>query len=66
MEVKSRRVGGSTYQVPVEVDKKRAQSLAIRWMIRFARNKSGSSFINRLSKELMDVIIILVLLLKKR
>ncbi|MAH81170.1 MAG: 30S ribosomal protein S7 [Rickettsiales bacterium] len=54
MEVKSRRVGGSTYQVPVEVEKRRAQSLAIRWVIGFARDKSGSAFIDRLSKELLD------------
>lgn len=54
MEVKSRRVGGSTYQVPVEVDKNRAESLAIRWLIGYARQKSGSSFIDRLSKELID------------
>ena len=54
MEVKSRRVGGSTYQVPIEVEKRRAQSLAIRWVIGYARDKSGSSFIDRLSKELLD------------
>ena len=54
MEVKSRRVGGSTYQVPIEVEKRRSQSLAIRWLIQFARNKSGSSFINLFSKELID------------
>ncbi len=54
MEVKSRRVGGSTYQVPIEVDKNRAESLAIRWLIGYARQKSGSSFIDRLSKELID------------
>ena len=54
MEVKSRRVGGSTYQVPVEVANKRAQSLAIRWIVGFARDKSGTSFIDRLTKELLD------------
>ena len=54
MEVKSRRVGGSTYQVPIEVDKSRGLGLAMRWIIDFARNKSGSAFYERLSNELTD------------
>tara|TARA_A100001015_G_scaffold317944_1_gene436298 strand:+ start:1199 stop:1669 length:471 start_codon:yes stop_codon:yes gene_type:complete len=54
MEVKSRRVGGSTYQVPVEVEKKRSYTLAMKWIIDFSRNKSGSSFIEILSSELID------------
>ncbi len=54
MEVKSRRVGGSTYQVPVEVEKHRGYSLAIRWIIHFARQKKGVSFPKALSSELID------------
>ena len=54
MEVKSRRVGGSTYQVTVEVMKKRGYTLAMKWIIQFARNKSGTSFPNSLSSELID------------
>ena len=54
MEVKSRRVGGSTYQVPVEVEKRRSYTLAMKWIINFSRNKSGSSFHEILSSELID------------
>jgi small subunit ribosomal protein S7 len=54
MEVKSRRVGGATYQVPVEVDSDRAQSLALRWIIGFSRGKSGKDMQTRLADELMD------------
>ena len=54
MEVKSRRVGGSTYQVPIEVPTLRAQSLAMRWIIKYAREKKGRSFVDSLSKELLD------------
>ena len=54
MEVKSRRVGGSTYQVPVEVSQNRAQILAIRWLVKFAREKKGRSFVESLTKELID------------
>ncbi len=54
MEVKSRRVGGATYQVPVEVRPERAQSLAIKWIINYARERSGKSMAEKLAAELLD------------
>ncbi len=54
LEVKSRRVGGATYQVPVEVRNDRRQALAIRWLIDAARNRSEKTMVERLSNELMD------------
>ena len=54
VEVKSRRVGGATYQVPVEVRPERRQALAIRWIIQAARDRSGHSMREKLSAELMD------------
>ncbi len=54
LEVKSRRVGGATYQVPVEVRTLRQQSLAIRWIIEAARNRNERTMIQRLANELMD------------
>lgn len=51
VEVKSRRVGGATYQVPVEVRSERRNALAIRWMISFARNRSEKSFAEKLAAE---------------
>lgn len=54
MEVKSRRVGGATYQVPIEVRPARQQALAIRWIISFARKRSERTMIERLAYELMD------------
>ena len=54
VEVKSRRVGGSNYQVPVEVHPSRRQALAFRWLIEFARKRPGKSMKERLSAELMD------------
>ena len=54
IEVRSRRVGGATYQVPVEVRDVRAQALAIRWLITAARNRSEHTMAARLSGELMD------------
>ena len=54
LEVRSRRVGGATYQVPVEVRTDRAQALAIRWIIIAARARSESTMVDRLSAELMD------------
>ena len=54
VEVKSRRVGGATYQVPVEVRADRAQALAIRWLINAARARSENTMTERLSGELMD------------
>ena len=54
VEVRSRRVGGATYQVPVEVRPERAQALAIRWLITAARARSEKTMAARLSGELMD------------
>ena len=54
IEVRSRRVGGATYQVPVEVRTELAQALAIRWLITAARNRSEHTMSARLSGELMD------------
>ncbi|MBS0505730.1 30S ribosomal protein S7 [Sphingomonas tabacisoli] len=54
IEVRSRRVGGATYQVPVEVRAERAQALAIRWLISAARARSEKTMSARLSGELMD------------
>jgi len=54
VEVRSRRVGGATYQVPVEVRPERAQALAIRWVISAARGRSETTMAARLSGELMD------------
>ena len=54
IEVRSRRVGGATYQVPVEVRPERAQALAIRWLITAARNRSETTMAARLSAELLD------------
>ncbi|TXH38353.1 MAG: 30S ribosomal protein S7 [Rhodospirillaceae bacterium] len=54
LEVRSRRVGGATYQVPVEVRPDRAQALAIRWIINTARGRSEQTMTDRLSAELLD------------
>ena len=53
LEVKSRRVGGATYQVPIEVRPERRNALAIRWLIGFARNRGEKSMAERLASELM-------------
>ena len=54
IEVRSRRVGGATYQVPVEVRMERRQALAIRWIITAARGRNDKTMVERLSAELMD------------
>lgn len=54
VEVRSRRVGGATYQVPVEVRATRAQALAIRWIIDMARKRNENTMVERLAGELMD------------
>src|SRR5210317_1127 len=54
LEVRSRRVGGATYQVPVEVRSERSQALAIRWIIGAARGRSEKTMVQRLSGELLD------------
>jgi small subunit ribosomal protein S7 len=54
LEVKPKRVGGATYQVPVEIRHDRRQALARRWIIRYARGRGGKSMADRLAAELMD------------
>jgi small subunit ribosomal protein S7 len=54
LEVRSRRVGGATYQVPVEVPSRRARTLAVRWLVGFARARREKSMAQRLANELMD------------
>jgi small subunit ribosomal protein S7 len=54
VEVRSRRVGGQTYQVPVEVNPLRKRSLTLRWLITFARKRSGKSMVDKLTAELLD------------
>ena len=54
VEVRSRRVGGATYQVPVEVSSRRKQALAIRWLIDAARKRNEKSMIDRLANEFLD------------
>ncbi len=56
VEVKSRRVGGATYQVPVEVSERRQQSLAVRWLVEFARKRSEYTMAERLGNEMADAI----------
>jgi small subunit ribosomal protein S7 len=54
LEVKTRRVGGANYQVPVEVNPFRRQSLAIRWLLLYARTRSGRTMTDKLAEELLD------------
>jgi small subunit ribosomal protein S7 len=54
LEVRSRRVGGATYQVPVEVQPRRARTLAVRWLVEFARARREKSMPDRLAGELLD------------
>jgi small subunit ribosomal protein S7 len=54
LEVKSRRVGGATYQVPVEVPPRRARTLAVRWLVGFARQRREKTMSQRLANELLD------------
>jgi small subunit ribosomal protein S7 len=54
LEVKSRRVGGATYQVPVEVPPRRARTLAVRWLVQFARARREKSMADRLANEILD------------
>lgn len=54
VEVKARRVGGATYQVPMEVRSDRGIALALRWIIRFSRQRPGRSMVNKLANELID------------
>ena len=54
VEVKSRRIGGATYQIPVEVRQARRQSLAIRWLRDYARGRNGKTMVDRLADEIID------------
>ena len=54
LEVRSRRVGGATYQVPVEVPPRRARTLAVRWLVQFARERREKTMAQRLANELLD------------
>lgn len=54
LEVKSRRVGGATYQVPVEVDSERQVALAMRWITTYSRSRKGKSMVDSLAGELLD------------
>ncbi len=54
VEVKSRRIGGATYQIPVEVRPARRQSLAIRWLRDYARNRNGKTMLGKLADEIID------------
>lgn len=54
VEVKARRVGGATYQVPMEVRSNRGTTLALRWLTHFARNRSGRTMAGKLANEIMD------------
>ncbi len=54
LEVRSRRVGGATYQVPIEVIPRRRDSLARRWLVQFARTRAGKTMADRLAGELLD------------
>ena len=54
LEVKSRRVGGATYQVPVEVPPRRARTLAVRWLVSFARDRREKSMAERLANEIQE------------
>ncbi|MFB0521001.1 MAG: 30S ribosomal protein S7 [Desulfatiglandales bacterium] len=56
LETKSRRVGGATYQVPIEVPLNRSTSLAVRWLIMYARDRAGKSMEEKLSAEVIDAV----------
>jgi small subunit ribosomal protein S7 len=56
LEVRSRRVGGATYQVPVEVPQRRGTSLAIRWIVGVAQDRKGKGMADKLSSELLDAL----------
>jgi small subunit ribosomal protein S7 len=56
LEVKSRRVGGANYQVPVEVPQRRARTLAVRWLVDFARSRREKGMVEKLSAEILDAL----------
>jgi small subunit ribosomal protein S7 len=56
LEVKSRRVGGANYQVPIEVPQRRARTLAVRWLVDFARERREKGMVDKLSAEILDAL----------
>ena len=54
LEIKSRRIGGGNYQVPVEVKEDRGQALALRWLVQYAKNRSGKDMAENLANEIID------------
>jgi small subunit ribosomal protein S7 len=56
VETKSRRVGGATYQVPIEVDTARSQSVGVRWMIKYASDRGGKTMREKLAAEILDAL----------
>jgi small subunit ribosomal protein S7 len=56
LEVKSRRVGGANYQVPVEVPQRRARTLAVRWLVDFARDRREKGMVEKLAAEILDAL----------
>jgi small subunit ribosomal protein S7 len=56
LEVKSRRVGGANYQVPVEVPQRRARTLAVRWLVDYARQRREKGMVDKLSAEILDAL----------
>lgn len=54
VEVKSSRVGGATYQIPIEIEKKRQEALAMRWLVKSSRQRNGKSMVEKLGRELVD------------
>ena len=56
LEVRSRRVGGANYQVPVEVPQRRARTLAVRWLVDFARDRREKGMVEKLSSEILDAL----------
>ncbi len=56
VEVKSRRIGGANYQIPIEIDKARSETLALRWMIGYAKKRGAHSMADKLSGEMLDIL----------
>ncbi len=56
VEVKSKRLGGANYQIPIEIKKERSLALTMRWLINFARKRSGHSMIEKLTAEMLDIL----------
>ena len=66
VEVRSRRVGGSSYQVPVEVRPRRSTTLALRWLVNFARNRKEPTMAERLANEILDAANLTGMAVKRR